>query len=205
MKNLTTLLVVVAILFSAVPAIAQMTVSQMAMSADDGQVSKAVQSRSRYRGFVGPHDGCAIRGRHVHDVNWAPASVAARPNSVPSDSTVPSSDEKLGEHEVMRVFLDKGFASAPNDASADFIVEIRAFTEKRLKCPSYGYRYSNRRICYLEPERVVYITVKDKEDKSIAVGEGDDKELRQAVRDAAENALDKIKEKGKSVYIYDFS
>ena len=185
MKNLVILLIVI-VLFSAVPVFAG-------------------------GWFSGPHDDCLRNGRHFHSVPWYSGdsnrtATSTSTNSASSEKTETTATpaDKLGGQEAMRVFLEKGFASAPTDAEADFVVEIRMVVRPRLKCYSTSH-YSLRRQCYSDPEKVVFITLKDKNDVSIAVGKGDDENFYNAVKDAAEDAANKIKEKGGSVYIYDFS
>lgn len=186
MRNLMILLVVVVILFSAVPAIAG-------------------------GWFSGPHDDCQRSGRHFHSVPWYSGDVSRGGNSSNPVSasakteTSPATADNLAEQEAMRVFLDKGLVSASTEEKADFTVEIRAVVRECVKCYRVSsYSYSRR--CYSDPERVVFITFKDKNDASVAIGKGDDKNFYNAVKDAAEDAANKIKEeKGKSVYIYDFS
>ena len=205
-KNFVILLVFV-VLFSAVPVFAQAPppVTQIAM---EQRVSTATRvatvapqvSRSKYQWFS-THDGCPIRGRHVHGNDWKP-SVAVPRGSVNDGSSekIETVTENLGGHEVMRVFLEKGFVSAPSE-KADFTAEIKTFVQDRARCFATS-RYSVRQRCYSDPERVAYVTLKNKDGASVAVGQGDDREVREAIKDAAEDAANKIKErKGKSIFI----
>ena len=139
--------------------------------------------------FYGPHDGHDQQGMHWHSVprNSASAVGIGSELSAPANS---NEEPSLISLEVARVFLDKGYPSDMGGLTAHITVRM----VDRQRCYAVS-RYWRRRCCYPDPEAVVYVTIKDPDDKPIAVGVGDDRNPRDAAREAAENATDKLKEK----------
>lgn len=209
MKILTILKVFLVVLFTAVPALAQgtadsryMIVTSMATSADDA--NRSSRSVSNYQWHTGPHDGCAIRGRHVHAYSWTPASgtnTGTSPVGSEKPATMPQETSDMVSGEVMRKLLEKDFHVVEFSDGADLTAEIGIFVRPRLKCYETSH-YSSFRRCFSDPERIVHVVLKTEDDNIVAVGSGDDRNIRDAAKEAAEDAANQIKEmKGKKIYI----
>lgn len=139
--------------------------------------------------YSGAHDGCAIRGRHWHRA--VPVGLADA--NADKSETETSAQQNIAAVETARVFIEKGLNVASASQVPTFVAKIEIFNREKLKCFDYG-RYSYRRQCYLEPEKVVYITIRYKESGvPVAVGEGTDDNIQDAVEEAAEEAAEKIK------------
>ncbi len=112
----------------------------------------------------------------------------------------PSFADDLPMLEVSKVFSEKGF-EVTDGVDGELEGWITTITKNRERCYRTS-RYSRRITCYPDPERVVYVTVKEG-DKTLAVGSGNDRDVQDAARHAAENAAGKLKSrKGVKIKIY---
>ncbi len=105
--------------------------------------------------------------------------------------TIPVFADDLPSLEIAKVFADKGFQVSDG---GELEVWVTTITKNRERCYRI-YRYSRRIDCYPDPERVVYVTVKDGSGKTIAVGSGNDRDVQDAAKKAAESAAEKTLKK----------
>lgn len=98
----------------------------------------------------------------------------------------------LSSVEILRAFVEKGFAVTPEEGSAVFVAEVEIFSRERHDGGYSGryYRYYYHR----DPESLVYLTVRHRENGGIvAVGRGKSANIRRAAEKAANDAAKKLK------------
>lgn len=146
----------------------------------------------------GPHGECAVEGKHFHSIRWY-RNLSRRDAVVSADDntaeTKPSTQEEdTVSLEMTRVFIEKGLRVASFTEVPTFLAKIEIFNHEKLKCFNYGRYGYGRRQCYLVVEKIVYVRVEYKESGvPIAVGQGDDDDIRHAAEEAAEEVAEKIK------------
>lgn len=125
-------------------------------------------------------------GRHA--VPGATASVA-----VTEETGEESRD--LTSLEILRAFVEKGFAVTPEENTATFVAEVEIFSRERPGRYGYGgssnyYRYYYHR----DPESLVYLTVRYRENGGVVtVGRGKSANIRRAAEKAANDAAKKLR------------
>ncbi|MEK7560297.1 MAG: hypothetical protein AAB522_03305, partial [Patescibacteria group bacterium] len=93
---------------------------------------------------------------------------------------------EIASKEFLRVFVEKGFIVTPEEETAHLLAEVETFSQERRGGGYYRY--------YRDPEAVVYLTIRHRENHAIvAVGRGRSSSVRRAAEKAANDAAKKIK------------